>query len=1464
MQTGWRLERTYLAGAGYPESRLEGLDINWSDPIEPTGHAALWADNGTGKTTITALRFALYLPNLRDFVRGDSDRSLARLVYSGNVCHIVEQATRQVNGELQRIVMGMVADWPDGGTQDLDNPSRLHRDFYGWVAGPHGPSIGDLPFRTECGRWATRAQFVDAVRALAPGGGALPSHLPSDHQAQWQQWLMAAGIDLEQIRFQAAMNASEGGVDNVMRFGDSDDFVKWLIGAITQTSTADQITRSIDALRANAKARPGWTDELALWERVIDPLLKLAIAHEQVTANRRAAATAEVRAAAAVADADLTSGALSVEKDTAETRYAEHDRRRREATATLRRAQAHRLRMQVRAAKLRADAAKATAGELRKARDEAARNLAAWQAVPDVIAANKARSEVIRLSGQLEAAEKETSELREEESRHRRDLARLLTHRRDRAAGDLTAASQLLRDTEDEMKGIEADLQQAVAAHATAAEKLRKAQEDAAASEQTIFDAMAAGVLPEDSGPAAHDTHLAEQAKAVSQVRQAAGKELERIGTEIRDRQKARDSARRRGEDAGRDVSQGERHLREVNSRVHALAHDERLLAVVGDMGTDPWLVRTAITDALRQSAETSDAEATQARDAAAAAQRTINAVGSDGLLPAAELIEDAVRRCQDDAEVPAWPGWRWLADTMTPSDAAAFARARPEIASGVVIGTPTMLGQAAEAVSAAQLDTAIWVGAVTDTHAALKARDRTDGQDGTCGEILLPHPGTFDRHAATAMVTAAAQAAEDAYRRQQAAALRASNARQVLAALNQLWTDLRTDPRPSLEDKIRAARTRKQEAEADAEAADGKLTRLTQRHDEHTRDRDTAQQTLNQVAETRRLLAPAVTAAAALASAREQLPSLRQAVSDSKRRKDELDKRKPALAAKAETASDLVRDRKRRRDDAAEALRTAGLSPVTDGPLPTDDETTIRARLASIEAALRDAATDPQLHQQLSDARRKLADLNARLDTDPARRQLAEHLAASDGARHQVALSESLREARELEADARERYARAQAAAETADAEYQRRAEDRSTDRSSPDIDGFPADQDVTTPAEAERVAEQLDERATQLLETQRAEERAASKAAEATEQAEHAIKLLDAAAKPLRYLADPALTGRRAHDVDELIAQLNLAQDDVRESSQALTASERAQEAAAGTVRAHANGPHARKVEEGDDTRVIDLIMRLRAGGDLPAEAERLAEQLEQRATSLRDDLERHDQNVRTCAKMLHVQAATAIQRLRAYQNQSQLPEGLGNWSQRRFVAIDHNDVPDDESVAVDRVARIVHSLLTPGAARSDAPSLLFAAARALVDAPFRVRLLKPHTDLSLDRVDVAELKNFSCGQRVTAGVLLYATMTRVRAAGDATATGWLWLDNPFGQASADQFVRTMRRAADQLGLQLLFTAAPKDKGALSMFDRTIALARKTRPSSKEKVVVIDDKTREITDLLLIQKDVTAVLGA
>jgi hypothetical protein len=1459
-QTGWRLERTYLAGAGFRESRLEGLDIRWSDPLEPTGHAALWADNGTGKTTITALRFALYLPDARDFIRGGSDRSLAKLVHSGDVCHVVEQATRVIGGELQRIVVGFVAQWVDG-TQDLDNPSKLQRFFYGWVSGEHGPSIDSLPFRTGAGRWATRGQFVDALRGLLPGGGALPPHVPAEHQGRWRDWLVAAGVDLEQVRFQTVMNAAEGGVDRVMRFHDSDAFVSWLIGAITPTSTVEQIRKSIDVLRANAAARPRWADELELWQRLTDPLLGLAVAHEEVAAHRRALATAEANAAAIVADADTTIAALCLERDTAVERQRHHDQRRRESAGTLRRAQAHRLRMQMRAAHLRAEAAQATAEKLRGSRDQIAATLAAWQVVADVLDATAVSSQLAGLTERLEAAEKETATLQQDERRHRRDLARLLTDTRDRAADRLRDARREQRAADNALASADEDLRVAVAQHATAMEKTRQADKAITAAEQVIAQAGSDGLIDEGADPATVDKDLEERVRAARKARSSAEAELRGIGKQIGVEQRAESDARQRAATARGDAADADRQLREVIRRVDGLTGDPRLVDAVGDVTSiDLWAQRITLTDILSTYVSTADADAAAARTDVTAAQRILDSVGADGLLPSAALAEDAARRCRDHAavEIPAWPGWRWLADTMAPDVAAAFAAARPEIASGVVVAHRDLVAPAVAALSDLDLDVALWVGAVTDTAAAAQ----THTGAGTHAQVLLPHPGIFDRQAARDMLDSATQALAAATERLTRAATRATNTRDILAALSRLWTDLPDDPRPEYTQRRNTANARRAAAEAEQDHAAARLAALEDLQTERETERDTAQRRCDDATDKRRLLAPVISAATALHEARGQLPALRTEVTDTGRRVTELTNDRPRLAAAVTTADGKVRESTRHHEDAAEKLRAAGLSPTADGPVPGDDEATIRARLASVTDALARAAIDPRLHQQIQDARQHLSNLNAKLDADRIRRQLAEQLAVTDAARHPVALSAAIETARQHEASAREEYAKANAAAERATADYNKWAAD-TADKSSPDVEGFPPAVLVANPDDADRHADQLDDLAAELLNTQRAEERQATGEGEKAQKADLARQLVDASVKPLRHLGDGTLTGRRWPDTDDLINRIAEVSTRLRDCATKLTASDRVQQATTGAVRQHANGPHARKVEEAGDPRVIDLLTRLRADNQLPTEAERLAEQLEQRAATLRDDLNNHDQRVRTCATMLHVQAATAMDRLRAYQNQSRLPEGLGDWSQRQFVIIDHEPLPDDESVAIDRVARVVHALLTPQASRSDAQSLLFGAARALVDASFRVRILKPHTDLSLDRVDVAELKNFSGGQRVTAGVLLYATMTRVRATADATSIGWLWLDNPFGQASADQFVRTMRRAADQLGLQLLFTAAPKDKGALSMFDRTIMLARRHRPSSKENVVVIDDGSKDVVDLTLIQRDVAAVLG-
>ena len=252
MQVGWRLERTYLAGAGYPESRLEGLDIHWSDPFESSGHAALWADNGTGKSTITSLRFALYLP-IPGSSSGATPTGHCRNWFPQDAC---ATSWSRPPGWRTANCSGSSPEWSRAGRRDGTTLETLKRHFYGWVTGPDGPTISELPFQTAAGRWATSAQYTDAIRELIPRGGALPPHPPSDHQDQWGTWLTAADVDLTQMRFQAAMNASEGGVEHVMRFTDSDDFVRWLIGTITPTSTVEQIGSSIEVLRKNAAGPP--------------------------------------------------------------------------------------------------------------------------------------------------------------------------------------------------------------------------------------------------------------------------------------------------------------------------------------------------------------------------------------------------------------------------------------------------------------------------------------------------------------------------------------------------------------------------------------------------------------------------------------------------------------------------------------------------------------------------------------------------------------------------------------------------------------------------------------------------------------------------------------------------------------------------------------------------------------------------------------------------------------------------------------------------------------------------------------------------------------------------------------------------------------------------------------------------------------------------------------------------------
>ena len=972
-----------------------------------------------------------------------------------------------------------------------------------------------------------------------------------------------------------------------MRFTDSDDFVAWLIGAITHTSTVEQMARSIEALRSNATARPRWSEELAFWERVTDPMLELAVAHEQVGVRRREVATVRATAATVVADADATTACSPRRKTRQPASTSSVNSARKDASMMQRRAQAHRLRMQLRAAKLRADAAEEAAKERCRVRDEAVRALAAWQMVAGVHEARLAASTLSRLEERLDTAEKETSALRRHEQQYRDQLARLLTHRRDQAAGAFAAADRERERADKDLNAAEQAWQGAVAEHATVTEKERKGREEEAQSEQVIAEAVAAGLLTEGTRPADRDKFLAGQAESARQAAETAKEALRGIDSEIAAQRQAAETARKNATRAEADADGAQRRLDDVNRRVRSLSHDERLLDIAGELATDLWTARTSLTDLLQQAANSADADAAEARRDTRDAQRTIDSVGEDGLLPGSVLADETRTHHQGHARRyrcgPGGGGSRIPRRPRPPQRSPMPGPRSPPAWSSPSPACWRRRWQLPD--GATRYGGLDWCDR-RQYAAAMTSRPGTD--DGTCGQVLLPHPGTYDRAAADEMLIAARDALADARQREQTATLRGTNARHMLAALTQLWDDLTEDPRPGLEEKIRTARERHQAA-ADAEnTATEKLDYLARQHADRLRDQDQAQRTVDQSTETRRRLAPAVTAASALDQLRKELPDLRLAVSESRRRVQELAARKMALNAKLADLTQQARVHSHLRDDAAEALRAAGLSAITAGPVPDDDELTIRARLEAVGESIAEKAVDPGLHEQAAQARRQLADLNSRLDARPDIRQLAEEYADTDGARHPVALERSINEAIQREAEARQEYGRAQAAAETAASQYRQRSDERPTDRTSPDVEGFPADREVTVPADADRYAERLDELANEMGNTARAEEQAAREAAETAESASHDLDLVEASIGQLRYLADPAISGQPAGDAAELRRRLASIAERVRQSGEQLTASVQAEESAARKIRAYANGPEARKIEEAGDPRM------------------------------------------------------------------------------------------------------------------------------------------------------------------------------------------------------------------------------------------------------------------------------------
>lgn len=107
------------------------------------------------------------------------------------------------------------------------------------------------------------------------------------------------------------------------------------------------------------------------------------------------------------------------------------------------------------------------------------------------------------------------------------------------------------------------------------------------------------------------------------------------------------------------------------------------------------------------------------------------------------------------------------------------------------------------------------------------------------------------------------------------------------------------------------------------------------------------------------------------------------------------------------------------------------------------------------------------------------------------------------------------------------------------------------------------------------------------------------------------------------------------------------------------------------------------------------------------------------------------------------------------------------------------------------------------------------------------------------------VVKLASFSGGQRVTAAILLYCVIVRVRSEqGDLlNDCGFLLLDNPFGKASYFPLIEVQLRMAEAMGVQLIYMTGINDFEALSSFPLRVRLRNNARnAASGERLVQLE----------------------
>jgi hypothetical protein len=1440
----YKLARMHLDSVGSNAARFSNLTLDFTDVEHDPLDTIIWLRNGGGKTSLLSLLFSLFLPNRRDFLGARDDRkTLGDYVLSGDTAHVLCEWDTP-HGPL---VTAAVYEWPERRrpTEHEMHAGELVTRFYLYRPTPGVLTFDERPVREASSKRHSLEAYVRELRAIGRSQ-PMTDLVVATTGAEWKQALLERGIDSAVFRYQKEMNKGEGAIDEQFRFTTGEAFVNFLIDMAVDPDASESVSSRMTQLADKLAKRPATALELAYCEGVAERLGPIAASWSDLGRHR-----AQLDDATA-AGSELSAGLRAAHEvagrteEAAETQRGQAALRARVAETARTTARDRGREFARRAAQFWVSDATTRAESLEADKADLEGEQAGWAALEDLFSQEHAERQMADIDRQLSERAADAEPLRESRNNAARRLHWRYVDLHESTARERDDVLTRAVESDGQAEVLGSDAMEAVASAARLSESIASRRGELEAIDTALTDAVAAGHLVVGEAPQTALTRAqssrSDATAALQRLEATIDSGTLRQNELVNERtalgaETTRVSAARDADDVERSRLEARAEALRAHARIAELAQSD----VVSLWGAYPML-----DGRLAEEIDRSDADLLAERLESERDRRNLAALGAGGLLPPSEDTT-AVLGILADAGISAVAGLAYLSASVPRRQWDDTMEAHPGLLAGVLV-------------DAADFERAAGVLIDAGLHPASLVTIAKKSDLGAGGEeafVVPPSPALYDT-------------------------VRADEDRKVLdARLSDL--DRRTSLLVAAREADRALRDEMRHFIDDCPT--GHLDALTRRIAEHDRTLADLGERKNTLEAEATELADELTGAGArrsvltatlleLAGRVSALESLTARVATRAQLLEELELAGAGFNEaneRAATAQAGATEARRaaealRADGATLAYRIAELAGLLDGVVLRDGaegkaawgeaawgEADARATTTpteSLERELRDRdeeyqgkVSDPVLDERRRRATEDRAVAQAALERrGPAARTRAEALRT-----HPAALDAPSRARRVAELGAQlEELLRAQgeARADLAAAEARTR-------------ELTPSDRQVYRELSASEIP----------LDRADAEGRQGESESEATRQqllvSEAEREVAEAAARRDAARTRKELVAVLADSLDNLIPNAGITPLDVPQQpahAAALFAGSdeeaRAAQSAATSALKEAGARFA-----DTETTLGSLVSALRAFAarsdfeaagslreaivvgevaDVSRRAAELATAHDTRAAVLRADLDAISADQEILVTDLADQTRRVLDLLNKAPATSTMDKSLGAWGGKSFLTINFEDISAQPDELSRRVSAEVDAIVAKGGV-PDGLSTLKRAVHAAVPGGFRVRVLKPTADLHEERVPVSAMAKWSGGEKLTAAVVLYCIIARLRARNRSRAlatdsSGALVLDNPLGKASYVGFLALQRRVATALGVQLLYTTAVRDLKAVGTFPNVIRCQNR-RPAGSER---------------------------